>query len=144
MERYTRTTREDRERILVLKQQGYTQEYIAKETGKSQPTISRELQKGRDGIAYNAMLAQRITDKRVLTRVPEVKINEATWRVINNHLGIRWAPRQIAEFLQDEENDGTIIPVCEKTIYNYINFHMKGSVTRIRLGKRVPVKTRTF
>jgi transposase, IS30 family len=131
MEEYTRTTNQDRERILVLKQQGCSQKDIANEVGKNQSTISRELRKGLDGGAYNPMLAQRITEGRMLARVPDCKIDSSTWRVINNHLGLRWSPRQIAEFLHSEGNDGTIVPVSEKTIYNYIEFHMKGELKKL-------------
>ena len=91
MQGYTRTTSEDRERILVLKQNGLSQQQIACKLGKHQSTISRELRKGRDGMAYDPILAQRISDERALARVPELKIDGATWQVINNHLGLRWS-----------------------------------------------------
>ena len=133
MQGYTRTTIEDRERILVLEQNGFTQQQIAHELRKNQSTISRELRRGREGIAYNPILAQRVSKERALARVQELKIDGPTWRVINNHLGLRWSPRQIAEFLHDEGNDGTIVPVSEKTIYNYIDLHMKGDLKKLAL-----------
>jgi IS30 family transposase len=130
---YKRTTVGDRERILVLKQQGCTQQEIANNLRKSQSTISREFRKGRDQTAYNPILSQRVTDGRAKTRFPELKIDAPTWRVINNHLGLRWSPRQVAEFLRGEGNDGTITPVSEKTIYNYIELHMKGELKKLAL-----------
>jgi transposase, IS30 family len=131
MNGYTRITVEERERVLVLKQEGLTQEAIGIVIGKSQSAISREFRKGRQGRAYNPALSQRQTDERARSRVPNLKINTPTWRVINNHLGIRWSPRQIAEFLQNDGNDDTIVPVSEKTIYNYIEFHMKGELKKL-------------
>ena len=133
MQGYTRTTELNRERVLVLKQNGYTQQQIALDLGKHQSTISREMKKGRVGKAYNPILAQRLSDKRALSRVPELKIDKPTWRVINNHLGLRWSPRQVAEFLHGIGNDGTIVPVSEKTIYNYIDLHMKGELKKLAL-----------
>lgn len=128
---YTRISEELRERIMVLKQEGKTQEAIGQDMGKSQSAISRELKKGRMGMAYNPILSQRRTNDRAQARVPELKINTPTWHVINNHLGIRWSPRQISEYLQSDGNDGTIVPVSEKTIYNYIEFHMKGELKKL-------------
>lgn len=119
--------------MLVLKQNGLSQQQIAYELGKHQSTISRELQKGQDGMAYDPILAQRISDERAMARVPELKIDGPTWQVINNHLGLRWSPRQVAEFLQREGDDGTIVPVSEKTIYNYIELHMKGEMKKLAL-----------
>lgn len=128
---YTRIDEKTRERVMLLKQDGKTQKAIGQAVGKSQSAVSRELKKGRVGRAYNPLLSQRRTNFRALSRVPELKINAPTWRVINNHLGIRWSPRQISEYLQKDGNDGTIIPVSEKTIYNYIEFHMKGELKKL-------------
>jgi len=133
MQGYTRTKSIERERILVLKQIGYTQREIALDIGKHQSTVSRELRKGRDNGTYNPLLAQRISEKRALSRIPELKIDAPTWRVINNHLGLRWSPRQVAEFLHGEGDDGTIVLVSEKTIYNYIELHMKGELKKLAL-----------
>jgi IS30 family transposase len=133
MNGYTRITVEERERVLILRQQGLTQDAIGITIGKSQSAISRELKKGQEGRAYNPMLSQRQTEHRALARVPELKIDARTWSVIKNHFGIRWSPRQIAYYLQNDGNDGTIAPVSEKTIYNYIEFHMKGELKRLAI-----------
>jgi len=53
--------------------------------------------------------------------------------VIQNHLAIRWSPYQIADFLQKSANDATVVPVSEKTIYNYLYFHMKGELKKLAL-----------
>jgi IS30 family transposase len=53
--------------------------------------------------------------------------------VIQNHLAIRWSPYQIADLLQKSANDGTVVPVGEKTIYNYLHFHMKGELKKLAL-----------
>lgn len=133
MTTYFRITEQDRERILVMKQTGYSQKAIAKELNKNQATISRELRKGRDGVAYNPLQAQRIADTMAQSRRPMLKINAATWEMINNHLGLRWSPKQISEFLHTLSFESTIVPVSEKTIYNYIEFHMKGELKKLAL-----------
>ena len=133
MGKYRRITNKDREEITVYLNLGNSQEAIAKMMGFSQSTISRELKKGHDRGFYNPFLAQRTTDKRAKRRRPGLKINSPTWQVIKNHLSIRWSPFQIADFLHTCSNDATIIPVSEKTIYNYLHFHMKGELKKLAI-----------
>jgi IS30 family transposase len=130
---YVRIQEEERERICVYFQKGYNQSEIARLTGRNQSSISRELKKGRLSGVYNPILAQRRTATRSILRKPKLKTNRATWTCISNHLAIGWAPRQISSFLHNNGNDGTVFPVSEKTIYNYINFHMKGELKKIAL-----------
>jgi IS30 family transposase len=91
------------------------------------------LKKGEDGGAYNPFLAQRRTNSYSKSSARALKINDATWQVIQNHLAIRWSPYQIADFLQKSANDATVVPVSEKTIYNYLHFHMKGELKKLAL-----------
>jgi len=78
-------------------------------------------------------LAQRRTLARGNSRRPKLKTNRSTWACIFNHLSIGWSPKQISDFLHNAGNDGTVFIVSEKTIYNYINFHMKGELKKIAL-----------
>jgi transposase, IS30 family len=130
---YRRITSKDREEIAIDLNLGENQAAIAKKLGFEQSTISRELKKGHDRGLYNPFLAQRTTNKRVKSRIPELKINNPTWQVIKNHLSIRWSPFQIADFLHTCSNDATIIAVSEKTIYNYLHFHMKGELKKLAI-----------
>lgn len=123
----------DREEIAVCFGLGESQEAIAKRIGVSQSTISRELKKGADRGSYNPFLAQRESLLRALNRRPELKIDAPTWKVIENHLAIHWSPFQIADFLQQGAKDDTVVPVSEKTIYNYLHFHMKGELQKLAL-----------
>ncbi len=124
MRSYNRIRSKTREEIIVYLANGDNQEAIAKKIGFSQSAISRELKKGDDRGTYNPFLAQRKTDCYAKSRSRTLKINDSTWRVIQNHLAIRWSPYQIADFLHKSVNDGTVVPVSEKTIYNYLHFHM--------------------
>ena len=133
MKTYKRITGKDREEIAVYFGLGETQETIAWRIGVSQSTISRELKKGADRRSYNPFLAQRESTKRALGRRPKLKINASTFKVIKNHLAIHWSPFQIADFLQNNANDDTVVPVSEKTIYNYLHFHMKGELQKLAL-----------
>ncbi len=133
MRNYNRISSKVREEIMVYRANGDNQITIAKKTGYSQSAISRELKKGEDREVYNPFLAQRITDTCGTRRSRTLKINDATRQVIQNHLAIRWSPYQIADFLQKSANDATVVPVSEKTIYNYLHFHMKGELKELAL-----------
>ncbi len=131
---------------MIYLAKGDSQEVIAKKTGFSQSAISRELKKGEDRGAYNPFLAQRMTDSHAKSRARALKINDSTWQVIENHRVIRWSPYQIADFLHKSAHDGTVVPVSEKTIYNYLHFHMKIELKKLALqelrqkGKKRSVK----
>jgi len=118
---------------MVYRANGDSQETIAKKTGFSQSAISRELKKGKDRSTYNPFLAQRKTDSYAKNRARALKINDATWQVIQNHLAIRWSPYQRADFLHKSANDGTVVPLSEKTIYNYLHLTMKGELKKLAL-----------
>jgi len=133
MKGYTRITEQDRENILVYVQQGDKQETIASKLGFSQSSISRELAKGRDRKTYNPIKAQRETRLRASIRIRPLLINEKTWKIVGNHLSIHWSPFQIADFLHNLQKDDTVVPVSEKTIYNYLHFHMKGELQKLAL-----------
>jgi transposase, IS30 family len=133
MSGYRRINSTDRENILIYRSAGDTQECIANKIGVSQSAISRELKKGLDRSSYNPMLAQRQTIERANSRIPELKIDHSTWTVIANHLAIHWSPYQIADFLYTNEKNDKVVPVSEKTIYNYLHFHMKGELQKLAL-----------
>jgi IS30 family transposase len=89
------------------------------------------------------MLAQRRTIERATCRTPDLKIDHLTWAVIANHLAIHWSPYQIADFLHMTEKNDKVEPVSEKTIYNYLHFHMKGELQKLALQElRQKGKTR--
>lgn len=133
MQSYRRITENDRENILVYLNEGEKQETIAIRIGVSQSSISRELLKGLDRNSYNPIQAQRQTRLRSGNRRSPLKITSKTWNIIENHLSIRWSPFQIADFLHNSVNDDTVVPVSEKTIYNYLHFHMKGELQKLAL-----------
>lgn len=133
MSDYRRISSTDRENILIYHNAGDTQVCIARKIGVSQSAISRELMKGLDRSSYNPLMAQRRTIDRASTRIPNLKIDHSTWQVIANHLAIHWSPYQIADFLHTNEKNAKVVPVSEKTIYNYLHFHMKGELQKLAL-----------
>jgi IS30 family transposase len=126
-------TNRDREDIVVYYGCGVPQSIIAERLGVSQSTISRELKKGSDRGSYNPFLSERESQRQALRRRPGLKINSPTWKVIEHHLALHWSPYQIASFLRNQANDDTVVVVSEKTIYNYLHFHMKGELQKLAL-----------
>ncbi|SLM17668.1 hypothetical protein SPIRO4BDMA_40237 [uncultured spirochete] len=138
MRNYNRISSKNREEIMVYSANGNSQETIAKKTGFSQSTISRELKKGEDRSVYNPFLAQRKITLFVKHRYRTLKKNDSTWRVIQNHLAIRWSPYEIMDLLHKSANDATIVPVSEKTIYNYLNFLYEGGDEKAGAARTSP------
>jgi Transposase and inactivated derivatives, IS30 family len=130
---YCRISESERERINIYLQKGYSQAEIAKELGRNQSSVSRELKKGRRYNAYSPVLAQNRTNARAKLRKPRLIIRQETRMIIANHMAIGWSPRQISSFLQTQRTDDIVNVVSEKTIYNYINLHMKGELKKLAL-----------
>jgi IS30 family transposase len=80
---------------------------------------------------YNPSLAGWTSLFRAQSRCPQLKIDASAWKVIENHLAIRWSPFQIADFLQQRPKDDTVVAVSENTIY--LHFHMKGELKKLAL-----------
>jgi len=130
---YCRISESERERINIYVQKGYNQAAIARELGRNQSSVSREFKKGRRYNAYSPILAQHRTYARGKLRRPKLVITRETREVILNHLAIGWSPRQISSFLHTHRTDDIVNAVSEKTIYNYINLHMKGELKKLAL-----------
>ena len=135
MTNYTRITHDERDRIVLLIQQGNNQKQIAVALGKNQSSISRELRKGAKSNGYSPQTASFRTDVRAMKRKPKLRINQGTLDVIKNHLGLHWSPRQIAFYLTTLDKNGIVRRVCEKTIYNYLHFHLRGELKKLALAE---------
>jgi transposase, IS30 family len=102
---------------------------IAMKLNRSVSTITREIAHGRDGDDYNPFYAECIHLRQRIKQSPKKKIDANLWKHIKNKLELRWAPEQIARFLSESR----IGSVSGKTIYNYINFHLKGELKKLAL-----------
>jgi IS30 family transposase len=102
---------------------------IAMKLNRSVSTITREIARGRDGDDYNPFYAECIHLRQRIKQSPKKKIDANLWKHIKNKLELRWAPEQIARFL----GESRIGSVSGKTIYNYINFHLKGELKKLAL-----------
>lgn len=111
---------------------------IAIKLNRSVSTITREIQRGMDEGDYNPLLAEcNHLEQRSYQR-PNLKIDQNLWLAIKEKLELRWSPHQVSEFLIESQAR----QVSSKTIYNYINFHMKGELKKVAL-KNLRLKAKT-
>jgi IS30 family transposase len=61
---------------------------------------------------------------------PKLKIDEKVWSIIKPELELRWSPEEIAEWLKERHPEHAM---SGKTIYNYVQFHMKGELKKLAL-----------
>ena len=129
MRSYRHFTQEDRNMLSALKQRGLTQKEIAREIGKSQSSISRELSRNKKGKnSYHARYAKRETRKRRKTASQKRKrIENDLWlrRYIVRKMKRYWSPEQIAGRARKDHD----VVVCHETIYQYI-YHQRSNLKK--------------
>ncbi len=118
------------ERMEIFKglyQQRMNSSEIAVKLNRSVSTITREIVRGTDGDGYNPFFAECMHLRQRIKQSPKLKIDASLWRIIHEKLELRWSPEQIGRFI-DQSRIGS---VSGKTIYNYINFHLKGELKKL-------------
>ena len=89
---------------------------IAKAMGRSQSTISREIQRNTGQRGYRYKQPNRFTDVRHSNKPKRVKLTDEIQYLISSWLQNDWSPEQIAGRLHDEE----IISLHHETIYQFV------------------------
>lgn len=129
---YRRMTFEDRMIIFKLYHLEHLKKtVIANKMNRSTSSISREIKKGLDSDCYNPFIAELNHLQQRKYQSPNLIINTETWSLIKPKLELRWSPDQIAKWLKKDYPDHTM---SGKTIYNYINFHMRGELKKLALS----------
>ena len=121
MASYHHFTIEERKILAVMLKKGFKQIDIARELGKSQSTISREINRNKDGETneYKSYLAQNkyiIRRQKAAQKQKRIANNPFLRQYIVGRLKDYWSPEQIAGRIRLEYN----IIVCHETIYKYI------------------------
>lgn len=137
MASYTHFTREDRIMLTALKRLGFNQIEIARELGKSQSSVSRELKRNtRSGHSYHAKYARIISQtRRLRASQSRKKIENDPWleKYIIHKIKKYWSPEQVAGRVRKDYD----VIVCHETIYQYI-YHVRPDLKqylRCRKGK---------
>ena len=120
MTSYRQCNQEDRNMLSALRRRGLTQEEMARELGKDQSTISRELMRnGNEDGTYHAGEARKKKEERkqrASERQERIKNDSWLESYIQRKLRRYWSPEQIAGRVRKSHN----VVVCHETIYKYI------------------------
>ena len=113
---YTHLSLTERHYIEVSKKMGISQNKIAKILGRSQSSISRELQRNVGQKGYRHQQAQGFSDARHVNKTKYVKLTDEVKKLIDEYLTRDWSPEQIAGRLKHEDVES----LHHETIYQYI------------------------
>lgn len=124
MRKYQHLSLEERERLWVLKEKGLSLRYIARQMGRSQSSLSRELRRnikyGNEYLdnEYLPCKAQRLAEKRAVKQRGKAPLkNPKTFLYVREKLRLGWSPEIIAGRIKLDYPD---LSICHETIYQYI------------------------
>jgi IS30 family transposase len=121
MKKQTQLTMQDRELLLKLVAQGFSQRDIANKLGKNQSTISRELRRGgKNRNTYSIAVAQVDRNQKASLKGAQHKLvvgNTLHKFVREKIVGSRWSPEQVSGYLKRDKRSKQI---SYETIYCYI------------------------
>jgi len=132
-----------------------SQRQIARMMGVSPATITRELKRGeivvrdthwREVISYSAMKAQDGYDKKASAKGPHLKIgnNHELVRKIEEYIvKEKYSPYATIERLKDDQ-DYRKTPICERTLYDYIDRNSLLNVTKKDLPRKGRSRKRKY
>lgn len=113
---YKHLSLEERYYIELSLKNGVTLSQIAKDLGRSQGTISRELVRNRGKRGYRHEQANRMAHERHAKKEKLVKMTDDVMLILDEYIRADWSPEQIAGRLKI---DG-IMDLHHETIYQYI------------------------
>lgn len=113
---------EERTAIADLRREKKGVREIAAEIGRSPATVSRELRRNADGSGrYLPQTADRLADERTpRPRKRRLLIDAELRTVVNDLLGKRWSPEQVAHELWERFPDQPDRQLCTESIYQAI------------------------
>lgn len=113
---YTHLSLEERHYIEVEIKRGVSQNMISHALKRSQPTISREIDRNSGLRGYRHKQANEAALKRHLEKLKSIKLTEPVKKLLKHYIEEDWSPEQVAGRLKA---DG-IITLHHETIYQYV------------------------
>lgn len=114
-------SQEERITIADLHLQGLSVREIARQTGRSASTVSRELRRNASPIGYRPFEAHRMaTARRARHHTCRIDSNDELHTVIAELLRLRWSPQQISRYLRRRFPDEPSMWLCHESIYKAI------------------------
>lgn len=124
MKKYRHLSLEERERLYALRERGLSLRNIAKKLGRSQSSLTRELQRnikyGREYFRneYLPCKAQKLAEKRETQQRYKAPLKKPKiFLYVREHLRLGWSPETIAGRIKLDHPD---LSICHETIYQYI------------------------
>ncbi len=113
---YNHLSLTERHYIEIETKNGTSQNAIAANLKRSQPTISREIQRNTGLKGYRHQQAHSKTRERHKTKEKAVKLTPEILLLIDKYIQDKWSPEQIAGRLKKDK----VISLHHETIYKYI------------------------
>jgi len=124
---------QERVRIADLRQAGHGVRAIAKQTGRSPSTISRELRRNRDPGSgqYRPFTAHKLAvRRRARPRPGKIAADPVLRQFVAGRLEERWSPEQVSQALRREFPDEPARHVVHETIYQAVYHPELGGLSR--------------
>jgi len=131
-------TPEQRNELSVLIRAGVLQKEIALILRKSEPAISKEINRNKIEGKYHARIAKEKTKiRRILAnqRFRKIENNEWLKRYIIKKLKLYWSPEQISGRLEVDYPDDKTRRIGKDSIYKFICFERKDLIKYLRCQK---------
>jgi len=138
-------TVEERYQITYLHMAGFANAQIAGHLGRHRATIGRELSRNQDRLgSYHYLSAQPLCDQRRSKASQRYKLDDSPLgQVVQERLGQRWSPQQIAGRLKMQNPANPARHVSHETIYRWIyRRHTQGEQWYEQLRRRHPRRRR--
>ena len=121
MQKCTQITFNEREQILKLSTQGFSQREIGAAVGKNQSNISRELRRKKmNRLTYSIAVAQVDRNQKASLKGRNQKLlmgSELLKFVKTKMVNLRWSPEQVSGYLK---KDKRLRQISHESIYRYI------------------------
>lgn len=136
-------TLQEREDISRGLARGWTFREIARQSGRSPSTISREVQRNGGRQNYRAIGADQAAWQRALRPKPcKLALHPGLGRIVASKLQQAWSPQQIAGWLKRNYPQDESLHVSHETIYRTLFMQSRGALKReliehLRSGREV-------
>jgi IS30 family transposase len=116
---YKHLNLEERHYIQISLKKEMSQGDIARNLGRSQTTISREIRRNTRKKGYRYQQAERMTKERHHVKKKAVKLTKEVILLVEKYLQEDWSPEQICGWLKSDERQEKIA-LHHETVYQYV------------------------
>lgn len=115
--KYSQLKQSERDLIHRSRLEGLSLRAIARRLGRPASSISREVARNQQGLNYDALTAQRLSQCRRPGKPRKLRPGAPLWDGVVMGLYRGWSPEQIAGRMRKMHPDDSSLRVCHETIY---------------------------